>query len=154
GGEGEESQRRDADRELVDLLGGREPERRAEGARLMGRQLLEPIEERAAELEQARERQPGVRLETGRAQHGEAVGPVDGIGEKRALTDPGLAANRQRAAARGARVVEDLVEEPALLVAADELDRSAAWGRGLHAWLRELAAHPFGDELVQALGPV
>ena len=66
---------------------------------------------------QAGERQFGLGLDAHPAQHRDVGAALRGVVEQRALTDPGLAADHQDAAAPVARVGEQPVDRGALALA-------------------------------------
>src|SRR5439155_9660316 len=67
-------------------------------------------ERRPEELEQAGERDLGLRFDPAGAQDAHALRPPGGVLEQRRLSDPGLADEDEHAASAGARIREDPFE--------------------------------------------
>ena len=84
------------------------------------------LEERPEQLEQPRELKLCLGFDAERAHHGHALGLLDGVLEQRRLADPGLSADDECVAAPAPGALEQLVDEGALVLAADEQDPSEA----------------------------
>ena len=116
----EEAQRRGADVEPARALCLGERQRAAQRIRLDRRQLRQPVEQGSQELVQARVRELRLGLDAERAHDLGIAGLRDGVLEQRALADPGVAADDERAAPAAPRLLEHPIDPSALALTADE----------------------------------
>ncbi len=123
---GQQGQRRQRDEERVVDRAVREAERAPHRRRLRTGKAVQPVEDRAQQLVQAREREVGLRLQTHRLEHGHVAGCRDGMAQQRGLADPRLAAQHEHLAAAGAGAVQQRLDPTALRApAAQRLQRDA-----------------------------
>ena len=120
GSRGEQVQRRRAGREAVERRRLTEPERASKHVCLRGRELWQVVEQRPEQLEQARELELGLGLDSERPQDRHSLGALNGVIEQRSLADPGFAAHEERAAAPTSSLQQQLVDAGARGVPTDE----------------------------------
>jgi hypothetical protein len=109
-----QAQDREADEEPVRGVAVAQAERGFERVALGSGQTLEAIRERGAQLLQPRERELHLRLDARRPGHRTSGGAAREIGQQRALSDPGLPTQHQRAARARAHARHQLIQCRAL----------------------------------------
>jgi hypothetical protein len=115
GGLGQQAERRHADQEPVGWGAVAQAERGPQRVTLRGRQALEVIEQRDAQLLEACERQLHLRLDPGRADDVEALGAAHHVLQQRGLSRACHAAQQQDPALLGPCIREEAVKRGALL---------------------------------------
>ena len=95
-------------------------QRAAQRGGLRRRQVLDQRQHRMQQLVQARERQLGLVLGAGGAQHAHVGGALGGRAQQRGLADPGLPGQHQDGAAAGACVLQQGVDPSQLRCPADQ----------------------------------
>ena len=110
----EQAQHRQPDEEPIRGSAGAQPEHDLHGLPLRRRELLEPVEQRPAQLMQAGEGQLHVRLHPHRPHDGQIRRRRDQVLQQRRLPDPGLAAQHQRPALAATDRRDQVVQQRAL----------------------------------------
>ncbi len=116
----QQGQRRCPDREAVELARRSQRERALQGLALRRRDVVQVVQCRPQQLEERRERDPGLRLDAPRAQHAHPGGPGGRVLQQRRLPDAHLPDQREHGALSRPDVVEQAVEEALLLSAAHQ----------------------------------
>ncbi len=107
---GQQRERGQADQEAVGRRPGGEPQRDPQRVALRGRECVEAIQQRHAELMQPGERQLHLGLHAGHLDHAEVVCLLDGVARQRGLADACVAPQHEDAAPAPARVLEQTLE--------------------------------------------
>ena len=117
---GEQAQHGQSDQEPVGHFAGCESQSDAQGVALRGRESVEPVEHRPAELMDPSERQLHLRLNARELRDSVAGRLTGGVAQQRGLADAGLAADDQDLALASANPRQQPVEQFALAGPAHE----------------------------------
>ncbi len=133
GGVGEEVQHRQAHQKPVRWRTVRHPERRAEGTPLRCRQPVQMIEEGQTQLMYSRVRQFHLGLHARCTRDATRNNPVGQVIQQRGLADTGLSPQHEGSALPGTYGIDELVEDPALVAAPDQLTHRSTLRRSSRA---------------------
>jgi hypothetical protein len=114
---GQQRQRSERHHERIELVALLLAERHPQRPPLRGRQRTQTVQRRTQQSVQRREREGGLRLQTGRPQHPEAAIARRDVVQQRRLAHPGLAPDQQARGLPCARGLEHLRESSSLHVA-------------------------------------